>query len=123
MSSFRSVFRRLLGGFALAAALPLVSFAATAPVSGYQIVARFPHSTESYTEGFFYRDGLFYEGTGLKGHSALLVIQPETGQVLQRVDLPQQYFGEGIIDWGPATAPRRSASAILPRSRRPITSL
>jgi glutaminyl-peptide cyclotransferase len=72
-----------------------------APVSSYKIVAELPHSTGSYTEGFFYRDGLFYEGTGLKGSSAILVIEPATGKVVQRRDLPQQYFGEGIVDWGP----------------------
>jgi glutaminyl-peptide cyclotransferase len=72
-----------------------------APVSSYKIVAEFPHATGSYTEGFFYRDGLFYEGTGLKGSSAILVIEPETGKVVQRRDLPQQFFGEGIVDWGP----------------------
>jgi glutamine cyclotransferase len=71
-----------------------------APVSGYTVVAKYPHSTESYTEGFLYLDGLFYEGTGLNGHSSLLVIQPESGKVLQRVDLPGEYFGEGIVDWG-----------------------
>jgi len=96
-----SVLRRFAGSLALAAALPFVTFAATPPVYGYQIVARYPHSTESYTEGFFYLDGLFYEGTGLNGHSALMAIQPETGKVLQRVDLPEKYFGEGIVDWGP----------------------
>ncbi|HZD77858.1 MAG TPA: glutaminyl-peptide cyclotransferase [Acidobacteriaceae bacterium] len=74
--------------------------APAAPVSGYKVVAEFPHSTSSYTEGFFYRDGLFYEGTGLKGSSAILVIEPETGKVLQRRELPPQFFGEGIIDWG-----------------------
>ena len=74
---------------------------AAAPVLGYRVVAKFPHSTESYTEGFFYRDGMFYEGTGLAGHSKLLVTQPETGKVLQSLDLAQGYFGEGIIDWGP----------------------
>jgi glutaminyl-peptide cyclotransferase len=72
-----------------------------APINGYEVIAKYPHSTASYTEGFFYRDGLFYEGTGLKGRSAVLVIEPATGKVLQRRDLPQQYFGEGIIDWGP----------------------
>ena len=71
------------------------------PVMGYSIVARYPHSAASYTEGFFYRDGLFYEGTGLEGHSAVLAIQPETGKVIKRVTLPPEYFGEGIIDWGP----------------------
>ena len=83
---------------AFAAILPAPAFAA--PVSSYKIVARFPHSTASYTEGFFYRDGLFYEGTGLEGHSAVLVIEPETGKVLQKRELPPQFFGEGIVDWG-----------------------
>ncbi len=68
---------------------------------GYKIVAKLPHSTDSYTEGFFYLNGLFYEGTGLEGHSAVLVTQPETGKVMQRLEIPAQYFGEGIIDWGP----------------------
>ncbi len=71
-----------------------------APVSGYRVVATLPHSTASYTEGFFYLDGLFYEGTGLEGHSAVLVIQPETGKPLQHIDLAPQYFGEGIVNWG-----------------------
>jgi len=75
--------------------------ATAAPVYGYKVVAKYPHSTVSYTEGFFYLNGMFYEGTGLNGHSALLAIQPETGRVLQRHDLPPQYFGEGIVDWGP----------------------
>jgi glutamine cyclotransferase len=75
--------------------------AATAPVSGYGVIARYPHSTTSYTEGFFYRDGLFYEGTGLEGHSAILVTQPETGEVVQRRELPPPFFGEGIVDVGP----------------------
>jgi glutaminyl-peptide cyclotransferase len=74
--------------------------AIAAPVAGYKVVATYPHSTESYTEGFFYLDGLFYEGTGLKGHSAVMTIQPQTGKTIQQRDLPPQYFGEGIVNWG-----------------------
>jgi glutamine cyclotransferase len=70
-----------------------------APVYGYRVVATFPHSTDSYTEGFFYLDGIFYEGIGINGHSALLAVAPETGRILQRQDLPPEYFGEGIVDW------------------------
>lgn len=92
-----SLLRRLIAGLVLAAALPCC---AATPVFGYKVVAEYPHSTESYTEGLFYLDGLFYEGTGIAGHSALLVIQPETGKPVQKRDLPPQYFGEGIIDWG-----------------------
>jgi glutamine cyclotransferase len=75
--------------------------AATAPTMGYKIVARYPHSTDSYTEGFLYLDGLFYEGTGIAGHSALLAIDPQTGKPVQKRELAPQYFGEGIVDWGP----------------------
>ncbi len=75
------------------------SFAA--PISSYRVVGTYPHSTTSYTEGFLYLDGLFYEGSGLNGHSALMAIDPATGKVLQQVSLPPQFFGEGIVDWGP----------------------
>jgi len=77
-----------------------IAFAAT-PVRGYKVIATFPHSTSSYTEGFFYLDGLFYEGTGLEGQSAILAIDPATGRVVRQHELSPQYFGEGIIDWGP----------------------
>ena len=68
---------------------------------GYKVVAKYPHSTSSYTEGLLYLDGLFYEGTGIEGHSEVLAIEPETGKVLQRAVIPAAYFGEGIVDWGP----------------------
>lgn len=90
---------RILLSFALL--VQAVFAGAAAPVMGYKVVAKFPHSTESYTEGFFFRNGLFYEGTGLEGRSAVLVTQPETGKVLQRLEIAPQYFGEGIVDWGP----------------------
>ncbi len=72
-----------------------------APTYTYKIVAKYPHSTESYTEGFFYLNGLFYESTGLKGHSAVMAIEPETGKPLQQFNLAPNLFGEGIVDWGP----------------------
>jgi glutaminyl-peptide cyclotransferase len=97
-ASVLSALHLALGLAVVAAALP--DRIAAAPVGSYKVVAEFPHSTDSYTEGFFYRDGLFYEGTGLKGNSAILVIEPETGKVLQRRNLPEPFFGEGIIDWG-----------------------
>jgi glutamine cyclotransferase len=93
----RVIFRTL----ALVTALLGSGCANAAPVAGYKVVATYPHSTDSYTEGLFYLDGLFYESTGLKGHSEVMAIQPETGKPLQHLDLPPQYFGEGIVNWGP----------------------
>jgi glutaminyl-peptide cyclotransferase len=84
---------------ALAASL-LATSGLAAPVDGYRVVARLPHSTDSFTEGFFYLGGLFYEGTGLNGRSAVVAYEPRTGRVIHRVDIPPAYFGEGIVDWG-----------------------
>lgn len=63
------------------------------------MVRKIPHSITSYTEGFFYRDGKFYEGTGMEGRSSVQVLDVTTGKLLQQHDLPPEYFGEGIIDW------------------------
>jgi glutaminyl-peptide cyclotransferase len=83
----------------LLATIASVVHAQPAPVSPCKVIAKLPHSTANYTEGFFYRDGYFYEGTGREGHSSVIVTEPSTGKILQQHDLPGQYFGEGIIDW------------------------
>src|SRR5882762_7055587 len=90
MRFFTSGLLRLILCLVVAAAL-LSADSSAAPVSGYKIVARHPHSTDSYTEGFFYLDGLFYEGTGINGRSAVMVIDPKTGRSVQRRDLPAEY--------------------------------
>ncbi len=71
------------------------------PVYGYQVVKTYPHSTQSYTEGFLYLNGMFYEGTGLTGHSGLLATEVATGKTVQEADLPASLFGEGIVNVGP----------------------
>ena len=95
--SFRKISLRL----ALVVSFLSGGFANAAPVYGYKVVATYPHSTDSYTEGFFYLDGIFYESIGINGRSAVMAVALETGRVLQRHDLPSEYFGEGIVDWGP----------------------
>lgn len=75
------------------------ALAQAAPSYGYSIVARYPHSTQSYTEGFLYKDGKFYEGTGMEGRSGIQVLDPATAKVLNRRDMSNSFFGEGIVDW------------------------
>ncbi len=70
--------------------------APAAPVNGYRVVNIFPHDPTAFTQGLVYEDGIFYEGTGLRGQSTLRKVEPATGQVLQGIRLPYQYFGEGI---------------------------
>lgn len=85
----------------LAAALLLTGGAAQAaiPVYGYKIVHVYPHDTSAFTEGLFYKDGYLYESTGEPGQSTVRKVELETGKVIQRYDVPAQYFGEGIVDW------------------------
>jgi glutamine cyclotransferase len=85
----------------LASAAAPAALAQAAPVYGYTVVAKYPHSTDSFTEGFYYADGLFFEGTGMEGRSGMQIYEPATGKVVQRYVMPQQYFGEGIINVGP----------------------
>jgi glutamine cyclotransferase len=63
---------------------------------GYRIVKTYPHDRTAFTQGLEYRDGFLYEGTGMFGRSSVRKIDLESGRVIQRYDLPQPFFGEGI---------------------------
>jgi glutaminyl-peptide cyclotransferase len=69
------------------------------PVYGYDIVRVYPHDVEAFTQGLVYLDGFFYESTGLNGRSSLRKVQPETGAIVQRVDVARRYFAEGLAHW------------------------
>ena len=63
---------------------------------GFRVVAELPHSTEAYTQGLQYVDGILWEGTGGYGSSKLTKTDMATGRVLASTDLARTYFGEGI---------------------------
>jgi glutamine cyclotransferase len=69
------------------------------PEYGYDVVHVYPHDPGAYTQGLFYLNGVMYESTGLNGLSSIRKVRLETGEVLQKHDIPEQYFGEGIINW------------------------
>jgi glutamine cyclotransferase len=69
------------------------------PEYGYDVVHVYPHDPGAYTQGLFYLNGVMYESTGLNGQSSVRKVRLETGEVLQKHDIPEQYFGEGIINW------------------------
>jgi glutamine cyclotransferase len=79
---------------------PWAEYASTTPVYTYQIIHTYNHDPNAYTQGLIFRDGVLYEGTGLKGQSSLREVTLESGEVQQAVELPQQYFGEGITELG-----------------------
>ena len=69
------------------------------PEYTYQIVKAYPHDRTAFTEGLVYHDGFLYESTGMTDQSSLRKVKIETGEVVQRRDLPGEYFGEGMIIW------------------------
>jgi len=70
------------------------------PTDGYQIIHSYPHDSKAFTQGLIYVDGHLYESTGLNGRSSLRMVDLTTGQIRQEHDLPTEYFGEGLTDWG-----------------------
>lgn len=72
---------------------------AAIPVCTFRIVNAFPHDPAAFTQGLVFENGSLYEGTGLYGQSTLRRVDLESGQVLQIISLPPDYFGEGITLW------------------------
>jgi glutamine cyclotransferase len=77
-------------------AAPQVPAGRSLPMFGYTVSGAYPHDRDAFTQGLQFEGGILYEGTGLNGRSSIRKVQLETGTVLQRRDIPQEYFGEGI---------------------------
>ena len=86
----------MLAGSVLAGQAVHKASTASVPQYTYKILKVFPHDPGAYTQGLVYKEGFLYEGTGLNGRSSVRKVQLESGEVLQRVDLPPEFFGEGI---------------------------
>ncbi len=55
-----------------------------------------PHERTAFTQGLLFLDGILLESTGLYGQSSLRKVDLETGNVVKRVEVPTQYFAEGL---------------------------
>src|SRR5688572_3843938 len=69
-------------------------------IYGYEVVRQYPHDPEAFTQGLLFRDGFLYESTGLTGRSSLRKVRLETGEVVQQQKVADEYFAEGLADWG-----------------------
>ncbi len=67
---------------------------------GYEVVARYPHDKEAYTQGLLIVDGKLYEGTGRYGESSVRLVDLKTGKVLKERRVDIGLFGEGIASVG-----------------------
>ncbi len=92
--------RHFLLAFLLAVAIAGTAKPLAPQISGYEIVHTYPHDPRAFTQGLLYVDGHLYESTGLRGQSSVRMLDLNTGRVLQKYDLPADYFGEGLTDWG-----------------------
>ena len=86
----------ILSAIVLACAPATVAHRRPAPVQSYKVIATFPHDTSAFTQGLVFADGQMYESTGLNGESTLRRVDIATGKTLQRIDVPKEYFAEGL---------------------------
>ncbi len=63
---------------------------------GYEVVNTFPHDPTAFTQGLLWNDGVLYESTGQKGSSSIRKVDLETGQVIDKHDLSDEIFAEGL---------------------------
>lgn len=86
----------------LASVAFLCACSCSAKVKEYrvEVVATYSHDTEAYTQGLFFYDGKMYESTGQYGSSSLRIVDPLTGEVLQRANFSKKYFMEGSVVFG-----------------------
>ena len=65
-----------------------------------KIVNTYPHDIGAFTEGLFYYKGFLYEKPpGRTANTSVRKVKLETGEVLQKREVSENYFGEGIINW------------------------
>jgi len=62
----------------------------------YRIINEYPHDITSYTQGLEFHDGILYESTGQYGQSKLRKVDYKSATVLKNIDLPKEFFGEGL---------------------------
>jgi glutaminyl-peptide cyclotransferase len=66
------------------------------PTYAYEVVKTYPHDARAFTQGLVFHQGLLYESTGMNGSSSLRRVELETGKVLKKIDVPTQFFAEGL---------------------------
>lgn len=89
----------ILAAALAAAACGPASQAEGIPEYSYEVIHTYPHDPLAFTQGLLYLNGVLYESTGLNNESSIRKVKLETGEVLQKHDIPEAYFGEGIVNW------------------------
>ncbi|CAJ1407429.1 unnamed protein product [Effrenium voratum] len=72
---------------------------AAAPAANFEIIERYPHRTDCFTEGLSVNgtDPEVFESCGLTGRSYVRRYDLRSGATKQQVGLEAKYFGEGAV--------------------------
>jgi len=62
----------------------------------YTIIESYPHDTHAYTQGLEFKGDTLIESTGQYKTSTLRKTNYKTGEIYKKVDIGNQYFGEGL---------------------------
>ena len=62
----------------------------------FEVVNAFPHDPAAFTQGLVFHEGALLESTGQYGSSSLRAVELQTGKVLKKVIVPEQFFAEGM---------------------------
>jgi glutamine cyclotransferase len=63
----------------------------------FDIIKKYPHDKDAYTQGLFFYNDYLYESTGLYGQSSLRKVQISNGDVIKKINIAPLYFCEGIV--------------------------
>ena len=70
------------------------------PVYTYEIVKTYPHDGDAFTQGLIFKNNFLYESTGQYGESTLRKVSLDNGKVVQRQEVPEDFFAEGMTMLG-----------------------
>jgi glutaminyl-peptide cyclotransferase len=62
------------------------------------VLARYPHDSNAFTQGLIFKDGYLYESTGRRGQSSLRKVDLMTGRVEQIRPVAPEFFAEGLTE-------------------------
>ena len=57
------------------------------PVYGYTVVRSYPHDRAAFTQGLLFRNGVFYESTGLNGRSGIRKVKIDELRPIEALQL------------------------------------
>ena len=81
--------------------LPALAFSESAVIHyQYRVINEFPHSTDVFTQGLEFHQGLLYESSGQRGHSMVQARPLDSSQAIRQTALDNHLFGEGITILG-----------------------